>query len=759
MKRVVALFLAGSLSACGGGSASNPASVPTAPAANQPSPAAKDVLVSFSIQVPTASGARMRRVPHYVSSSTKSASITVTPSGGSAGTPAVVNCTTVCSGSVSAPPGSDTFVVNLYDAQNGGGNLLSTGTLTQTIVANQTNNVNLTFNGVVASFNLGFSSKTISSGTAGSVGLSVNALDADGNVIVGPGVYVNSGGTPITVALTNSDTSGNSTLSQTSFTQPAGGINLSYTAALDVNPTITASAPGVPSASTTLYFPPPTLISLSLSGGVAGNVVSETITGTNFVAGGTTVNAGANITVSNVNVTGPGTMTATFTISGSAPLSVPSVTLSTSTGSTAAWNFAIATNNVITVNTFTDSNAGTPAGTGAGTTGANYDVRGAILTADGAPGDAIVFSGCTPVAPCTIALNGPLPAMSANMVVNGGGYGSVVINGQSAYRVFWAQSGTITLASLEIENALAQGGSGGGPNTGGGGAAGLGAGLFVDTASVTVMNDLFNTMRAAGGNGGNYSSSTNNGGGGGGLGGGGGNDAGNGGGGGGGILSAGADSSGTGGGAGGVGFSGAGAGGGGAFGAGFTAGGTGGTGAYGAGGGGGGASGKGVGGAAGTGGFGGGGAGAGGGSTAISGATGGFGGGGGGANATGGAAGGTGGPGGGGGGGSTAAGGVGGALSASIAGGAGGGSGGTGGGGGGAAAGPAIFVNSGSLTIVNSFSASCTATFGLGGAGSDAADNGANGGSDATPVFNYGGTVNGSATIGPIASVLGSGTP
>jgi len=48
-----------------------------------------------------------------------------------------VNCTTVCTGQIVAAVGSDTFTVSLYDAQNAVGNLLSTGTLTQTIVQNQ----------------------------------------------------------------------------------------------------------------------------------------------------------------------------------------------------------------------------------------------------------------------------------------------------------------------------------------------------------------------------------------------------------------------------------------------------------------------------------------------------------------------------------------------------------------------------------------------------------------------------------------------
>jgi uncharacterized protein (TIGR03437 family) len=87
-----------------------------------------------------------------------------------------------------------------------------------------------------------------------------------------------------------------------------------------------------------------------------------------------------------------------------------------------------------------------------------------------------------------------------------------------------------------------------------------------------------------------------------------------------------------------------------------------------------------------------------------------------------------------------------------VAGGAGSSAGGfnPGNGGGGAAAGPAIFVYQGALITIDSGAAGSSATGGTGGAGAG------NGGADSTPVFNLNGTVNGSATTGPIAGALGS---
>jgi hypothetical protein len=92
-------------------------------------------------------------------------------------------------------------------------------------------------------------------------------------------------------------------------------------------------------------------------------------------------------------------------------------------------------------------------------------------------------------------------------------------------------------------------------------------------------------------------------------------------------------------------------------------------------------------------------------------------------------------------------------LSASVR----GGSGGPSYGGGGAAAGPAIFVNVGTLITFNSGASGCSAS------GGTAQGSAAPGGSDATPVFNYGGTVNGVSVTagsgGPVASALGTAIP
>jgi hypothetical protein len=77
--------------------------------------------------------------------------------------------------------------------------------------------------------------------------------------------------------------------------------------------------------------------------------------------------------------------------------------------------------------------------------------------------------------------------------------------------------------------------------------------------------------------------------------------------------------------------------------------------------------------------------------------------------------------------------------------------------GGGVAAGPAIFVNAGSVTTANSGAMGASATAGT--AGSGISGSGTGGNADATPTFNYAGTVNGSTVPGPVPNALSNAAP
>ncbi len=405
-----ALVLALSLSACGGGGSMVPPQGSSQPPIAVPH-ANQSVPVKFTITVPTAQTLGRVR-PAYVSPSTQSATLSVASQSGGGTTTTTVNCTATCAATISAPIGSDTFSGKLFDAQNGGGNLLSTGSLTQTIIANQANTINATFNGVVKSIAVAFAGAQVTPGTAGSIGVTLKALDSDGNAIIGPGSYVDADGNPLNITLADSDTSGHSTLSSTMVTQPTTGITLNYDASFDANPTITASAPGLTANTTSaLTFPAPTLTALSAPyAATSQGTVNETLTGTNFVTGNTTLSASSDVTISSVNVTNSTTLTATFNVAG-ASFGTQNVTATTPTGTTSILPFAIATGNLYTVNVTTDTVPGSPAGTGAGSgTGMVGDLRYAIVQANANAGSLITFSPsiCGATTPCTIALAGPL---------------------------------------------------------------------------------------------------------------------------------------------------------------------------------------------------------------------------------------------------------------------------------------------------------------------------------------------------------------
>jgi len=169
--------------------------------------------------------------PHYVSPST--ASITIAQNNG---TPVVVNLSTLnpacsssggtltCSANFPATVGTNQlFTVIAYDAQNGAGNVLSQNSVTADIVQNMANQVDLTLNGAIASMQLVLAQPTPPEGASATIPLTINAMDADSNIIVGPGSFDNG-----PIVLSNSDTSGATTLSATSIGDPSVAITVAY---------------------------------------------------------------------------------------------------------------------------------------------------------------------------------------------------------------------------------------------------------------------------------------------------------------------------------------------------------------------------------------------------------------------------------------------------------------------------------------------------------------------------------------------------
>jgi hypothetical protein len=759
------------LTACAGGGSSPPRALPAA--------THSAVTLTIHIDAGGAGNQSSTRKPRYVLPAMSSLSINVTPQGSAtsvSGFPQTMNVTptsngcgptlgnTQCTLSLSLSPGSYDLTLTTYDGVNATGAVLSAAQNVPFVVtAGTSNSLSLSLGGVPTTLRIIPDSAAITgdpfSGfvlTAGqSAGVTVVGVDADNNIILGPGAPVvglaSSNPAQYTVSGPPSGQPNRFTVSNVGGSAAVAMLNASVTPSSQSGAAPLAAGAKI---SATASFPAPTLTGLtvqglSVQGADVGMTVNVTLTGTSFTVGSTVNVSGSLVTVTNVAVTSLTSITATLAVDSAAAQTTRNVTVTTAGGTTTAQTFAVMSDQNVIRND--DAAAGNPPGTGGGNAG---DLRYAMVSA--AAGNTVFFNCGNP---CSITLQGPLPPITQAMTIDGGSFGQVFIDGGASYRAFFVDSGTVALRNLQIQNARAQGGTGGAG--GGGGGAGLGGGLFVNQAgaTVTLANVFFLNDGAAGGAGGLVNLcilGINCGGGGGG-----------------GLFGAGADAFYPGG----LGSLQDGGGGGGALAAGADQ--TGGLGGGGGGGGNptgpggagyagnpGGSDGSAVGVNGGAGGFGGGGGGGAGcgGPCSGNGGAGGFGGGGGGggvpfapgldyAGGTGGA-GANGGPGGGGGGGFYS-------LTASAAGQGGplatltGGNAGTGNGGGGAAAGPAVFVNAGSLTTTNSGASGSTATGGAAGLGATAAV----GTADATPVFNYGGTVNGSNAHGPLPSALSGTAP
>jgi virginiamycin B lyase len=204
--------------------------------------------ITFVVQIPPRTSSSSR-APKYVSPSTRWITATVTPAGASGpGTTSGAACqATQCSITIQAPVGSDTFVISLYDAQNG--HLLSTGQTTQTVVPGQVNTVTVVFGGVPASLQISPSTVRFTAGVPSGTTLAVNELDADGNTIIAPPAAY-----PAPITITSSDTTGTVTISPVTITGPGQTVTVSYNGSKTgpASVTLTASTSGVPAATATI---------------------------------------------------------------------------------------------------------------------------------------------------------------------------------------------------------------------------------------------------------------------------------------------------------------------------------------------------------------------------------------------------------------------------------------------------------------------------------------------------------------------------
>jgi streptogramin lyase len=249
---VLIAVLAAGCSGGGGGTSATP------PVGSQPGDKGT-ASVTFTMHWGTGTSA-VQRTPRYVPATARSVSVTV-----NGGTPQYLNApaSTIV---IDAPVGTDTFVFQTYDEQNGQGNVLSRATVTQTIVLGAANNVSAVLNGVVASVTISLSNPAPNAGVPATVNVNVAAKDADGNTIVGPGDY----SVPIHLAINDSTSSGTLSLSTNNLQNPATTATLTYNggtlnSGLPGGPTATVVASGTGISTTSAAFTPkPTFYQFSI---------------------------------------------------------------------------------------------------------------------------------------------------------------------------------------------------------------------------------------------------------------------------------------------------------------------------------------------------------------------------------------------------------------------------------------------------------------------------------------------------------------
>ena len=242
----------------GGGGSVQSGSPAVLPAAGSSAASGAQFTVSVARQTPQSANRKAASVSAGIASlvisatGTANASTTINVAAGGPGcttTPTSISCT----GTINLVPGTYTFAVKEYDGPSGTGNVLGTGTVSQTLAPGALTNVALTLNGIVTTVQLALNPTTLPSGTATTATLTVMALDASGNVIVGPGVYVDANGNPLTIAVTTSG-AGGITLSAAQVTSSANAaLKVSYSGTALTAGTqalFNASATGIAAAKT-----------------------------------------------------------------------------------------------------------------------------------------------------------------------------------------------------------------------------------------------------------------------------------------------------------------------------------------------------------------------------------------------------------------------------------------------------------------------------------------------------------------------------
>jgi len=272
--RAIGLCAAVVLTACGGGGGH------TLPAA-APSPTAAPLgSARIALTIPNRITPSSERRAQYVSSSTQSVQFTANPGAvqttvNLTGSNCVENAQStgkVCTFPVSAPIGNVTFSMIAYDQLNGSGNALSAASnFSATIAEGKSNTlVPIIMGGIPNSIVVHYADGTMSAILDGAVTkpLTIDVYDADNNIIVAPGAFVNGSGVATPIVFTS--TAANTHLGYTytpaatgvtgaitntiSFAEPDDTVTFSYDGTAYVPASDTFAYPAIPSGATNTQF-------------------------------------------------------------------------------------------------------------------------------------------------------------------------------------------------------------------------------------------------------------------------------------------------------------------------------------------------------------------------------------------------------------------------------------------------------------------------------------------------------------------------
>lgn len=424
--RILACAMLLAAPACGSHASNLPPAMGGTPATTQ-STATLSIVVATASNGAISSSTSSRsansslRRPLYVSPS--SAQLSVSVNGGSATTygltPQTPGCSVIsgnltCAFSIAAAPGPDTFALSLLDAS---GTVLSRNVVSATLTAGQSTPVNVTLAGVPASVIAIPGKNSAIEGTASPAyhfpGLNpqpieLEALDADGNVIIGPGAPTINAPTVSMGSPYATVTSANSTDPNAYIVRPvgagAGGQTISVTASAQgvaLNDG-TTSAP-VSSATSFLFTPAIAVgsgISVTIYSVETGKVVAQFGACAGgcpaTIVNGTATNANGDIFVSYKTFLGlsPGYTVERFAAGATTPTQV----LGASNGVTGAGAITVDANGMLYV-----ANAASGFGLARkqasiteylpGTTTPKYTISGALTGISGPQGIAVDSSG------------------------------------------------------------------------------------------------------------------------------------------------------------------------------------------------------------------------------------------------------------------------------------------------------------------------------------------------------------------------------